>query len=306
MSRGIIPIPLIIFLPKIFLPSSLMPVHCATAISPLNQKQFGEISFRVMEQVFAIHRDFGRFFDERIYKQELGRRLPGVQLEVPVDVTHRTFTKRYFLDVLTAKGGIFEFKTVEELAPRHRAQLLHYLLLLDLAHGKLVNLRPGEVKHEFVNAAMTTAERRRFTTQRSDFTLQSPGAVALEAILIPLLEDLGTGLELSLYEEAVTHFLGGETNVERDVEVVSGDGTALGTQRLRLCVPGAAFRLTTFAEPPPAFADHCRRLLRHLPLEAVQWVNIANHFVTLTTVRRTTERFVAEKCEEEHRGGAVT
>ena len=266
-----------------------MPILCSVPIPRLNQKQFGEISFRVMEHVFAIHRDFGRLFDERIYKRELARRLPGVRLETQVDVTHRTFTKRYFLDVLTAEGALFEFKATEGLTPRHRAQLLNYLLLLDLAHSKLVNLRPGEVQHEFINAAMTTAERRRFAIHRNDFDVQTPGAVALEAILIPLLEDFGTGLDLNFYEEAVTHLLGGETKVERDVEVVSDDGTTLGTQRLRLCAPEAAFRLTTFAAPPPSFADHCRRLLRHLPLEAVQWMNIANHVITLTTVSRTPE-----------------
>ena len=272
-----------------------MPVLCAVPLPRLTQKEFGEISFRVMAHVFAIHRDFGRLFDERIYKQELAQRLPGVRLETQVDVTHRTFTKRYFLDVLTAEGALFEFKAAEDFTPRHRAQLLNYLLLLDLAHGKLVNLRPSEVQHEFVNAAMTTAERRRFALHRNDFDAQTPGAVALEAIFIPLLEDFGTGLDLSFYEEAVTHLLGGEATVVRDVEVIGGDGTTLGTQRLRLCAPEAAFRLTTFAAPPPSFSDHCRRLLRHLPLEAVQWINITNHVITLTTIRKTTKTMELRK-----------
>ena len=271
-----------------------MPVHCFIQIPRLSQKEFGEVSYRVMERVFAIHRDFGRLFDEWIYKQELALRLPGAQVEVPVDVTHRTFTKRYFLDIVAAEGALFEFKTVEELVPRHRAQLLHYLLLLDLAHGKLVNLRAAEVKHEFVNATMTTAERRQFSLERRDFDAASPGAAAVEGILVPLLEELGTGLELAFYEEALTHFLGGDANVERDVEVLSGDGAVLGTQRMRLCAPDAAFKLTTFSEPPFTFADHCRRLLRHLPIKVVQWINIANHRVTLTTLTGTAEKFPEE------------
>ena len=279
-----------------------MPVHCAIKIPRLNQQQFGNVSYHVMDHMFAIHRDFGRLFDERIYKQELALRLADAQLEVPVDVTHRTFTKRYFLDLVTAEGAMFEFKTVEELAPRHRAQLLHYLLLLDLAHGKLINLRTTEVKHEFVNAAITTAERRRFSLERLDLDAASPGAAAVEGIIVPLLEDWGTGLELAFYEDALTHFLGDEAGVERDVEVLSGDGVVLGTQRMRLCAPGAAFKLTTFSEPPPTFADHCQRLLRHLPIEAIQWVNIANHRVTFTTLRKTGtagERFGVGKFSEE-------
>ena len=275
-----------------------MPVHCAIAIPRLNQPEFGAASYRVMEHLFAIHRDFGRLFDERIYQQELALRVPGIQLEVPVDVTHRTFTKRYFLDVITAEGALFEFKTVDELVLRHRAQLLHYLLVLDLAHGKLVNLRTTEVEHEFVNATMATAERRNFSCDRRDFDPASPGASAVESILLPLLEDLGTGLELPFYEEALTYFLGGESMVEQNVKVLSGNGTVLGTQRMRLCAPKAAFKLTTFSEPPATFAHHCQRLLSHLPIEAMQWVNIANHRVTFTTLRKkgkTAERFGAEK-----------
>ena len=52
-----------------------MPVLCADPTLRLNQKQFGEISCRVTAHVFAIHRNFGRLFDERSYKQELARRL---------------------------------------------------------------------------------------------------------------------------------------------------------------------------------------------------------------------------------------
>jgi GxxExxY protein len=263
-----------------------MPIHCAIEIPRLSKKQFGEVSYRVMKQIFAIHREFGRLFDERIYKQELALRMPGIRLEVPVDVTHRTFTKRYFLDVVTAEGALFEFKTVEDLVRRHFAQLLHYLLLLDLAHGKLVNLRTNEVKHEFVNAALTAAERRQFTLDVQHFDEASPGAAVIEEILVLLLEDIGTGLELALYEEVLTHFLGGESAVERDVSVLGSRGVSIGTQRMRLCAPEAAFKLTTFAEPSLAFGEHCKRLLQHLPINAIQWVNIANHRVTFTTLKR--------------------
>ncbi len=48
-----------------------MLVLCAVPTLRLNQKQFDEISCRVTAHVFAIHRNFGRLFDERSYKQEL-------------------------------------------------------------------------------------------------------------------------------------------------------------------------------------------------------------------------------------------
>jgi len=59
---------------------------------------------------------------------------------VPIQITHQSFQTTHYFDVLVDNGGPFELKTVEALAPYHPAQLLHYLLLTGLAHGKLVNL----------------------------------------------------------------------------------------------------------------------------------------------------------------------
>src|SRR5262245_54843856 len=97
-----------------------------------------------------------------IYKRALAARRGDVQLEVPVTVTHGAFEKRYFLDVLAAGGGLFEFKAVDAIAARHKAQLIHYLMLVGLKHGTIANLRPEKVAHEFVNVALSTEERYRF------------------------------------------------------------------------------------------------------------------------------------------------
>jgi hypothetical protein len=49
-----------------------------------------------MQHVFTIHNEFGRFFDEQIYTKELVDRMDGVELEVPVTVTHDSFLRRVF------------------------------------------------------------------------------------------------------------------------------------------------------------------------------------------------------------------
>jgi hypothetical protein len=49
--------------------------------------------------------EMGRFFDEKIYKQELAHRLPDVHLEVPIDVAFESFQKRYWLDLLVGDGS---------------------------------------------------------------------------------------------------------------------------------------------------------------------------------------------------------
>ena len=259
----------------------IMPLH---PVRRLTQDEFAEVSYEVMQCVFDIHNEFGRFFDEKIYKRELASRFPQVEIEFPIAVTHRTFSTTYYLDALVADGGAFEFKAVEELASRHRRQLYNYLLLLDLAHGKLVNLRLESVQHEFVNALLRADERRVFEVCMDRWNGSIPGGEMIIDWVVSMLQDWGTGLELSLYEAAVTHFLGGRERVLRDV-AVQGSRQGLGYQPMRLATPGVAFKLTAFDPEFGRFEEHARRLLAHADLRAILWINIGLHKVTFVTVQ---------------------
>src|SRR5271157_5677449 len=112
-----------------------------------------------MRHVFDVQRKLGRLFHEKIYHREIVFRIPDSRCEVAVDVQFEDFCKTYYLDLLVGGGAIFELKAVESLMDRHRRQLMHYLFLTDLPHGKLVNLRPERVDHEFVNNVMSLAAR---------------------------------------------------------------------------------------------------------------------------------------------------
>src|SRR5215475_6987097 len=106
----------------------------------------------------------------RLSQAEFGDlRFPGVELEFPIEVSHATFKKVQYIDVLVSCGGPFEFKTVDAITPRHPAQLLHYMLLVDLGHGKLVNLRRESVQHEFVNTTLRREDRVRFGIRCDDW-----------------------------------------------------------------------------------------------------------------------------------------
>ena len=102
-------------------PSTPMPITVKYPIRRMSQAEFGDLAYEVMRTVFSIRDELGRFFDEKIYKRELALRLPGVQLEVPIEVSHSTFTRPYFLDALVNAGAVFEFKAVEALTERHEA-----------------------------------------------------------------------------------------------------------------------------------------------------------------------------------------
>ncbi len=131
-----------------------MPITCQQTLKPLSREEFGRLSYDLMADVLAIRKELGRFFDEKHYKQALALRRQDVILEAPVCVSHQTFSKTYFLDALFAEGAIVEFKAAEALTRRHKAQLLHYQMLVDLEHGLLINVRPERVAKEFVNCPL--------------------------------------------------------------------------------------------------------------------------------------------------------
>ena len=89
----------------------------------MTREDFGRVSYDVMKNLFVIHNELGRFFEETIYKRALGAMRNDVILEMWIDVTHGSFSKRYFMDVVVQSGGVFEFKSVDFLAPRHEYKL---------------------------------------------------------------------------------------------------------------------------------------------------------------------------------------
>jgi GxxExxY protein len=261
-----------------------MPIHCPVVTNRISQNDFKLLASEVMRHVFNIHNEFGRFFDELVYKKALADRMSGVVLELEIIVTHGTFAKTYYVDVLINQCGLFEFKASDTLHPRHRGQTLNYLLLLDLAHAKVINMRPESVGHEFVNCPNRLADLRNPQVQDRHWKTNIPGASAVRDNLMPLIADLGAGLEMNLYEEALTHFLGGEDKVLAPVPVMGNNGH-LADQRMRLAAPNVAFKLTALQDHLDDFEHQARRLLQHTTLQAIHWINITQttvQFVTLT------------------------
>lgn len=258
-----------------------MPITSEHTFTPLNRAAFGKLTYEVYAEVLAIRRELGRFFDERIYKQALARRRADIALEVPIWVSHDSFKKAYYLDALLAGGGVLEFKAAEAIVDRHIAQLLHYLMLAELRHGMLINVRPEQISKRYVNNVLRHADRQKFKIQRVGWDSSMPGADAFATLLLDLLHDWGTGLELALYEEAVTHFFGGESQVIRPA-VVLLDAAELGLQSLRFSAPGTAFKLTAFeqADSQREFLAHAQKLVAHTRIDGLVWANIARQEVT--------------------------
>jgi GxxExxY protein len=267
-----------------------MPIIPSIPTTRILQIEFKELARKVMGHVFDIHNEFGRLLDELAYKRELAGRLPGVLLEVPVTVTHDSFAKSYFLDALVGGSGLFEFKAVDALHSRHRGQALNYLLLFDLGHGKIINVRTPRVEHAFVNCTIRLSELRNPRVVDRGWRPDIDGAAAFHDIVMALVRDWGAGLEFALYEEALTHLLGGEQIVFQRVPIFGRAGH-LADQSMRLVAPGVAFRITAFPNDTDGlkqiedFEAHSRKLLDHTVLTAMHWANIAPHRITFTTLQ---------------------
>ena len=115
-----------------------------------------------------------------------------------------------FLDVVVAEQAVYELKTASAITDEHAGQLLTYLHLLDLPHGKLVNFRPVSVESRYVNSPITSAERRAFDVEEVGYT----GSRDFLDLVVNLCRDWGTSLTLYLYQEALVALLGGAESVD--------------------------------------------------------------------------------------------
>lgn len=267
-----------------------MPIEVSTRIQTFDQEEFHALDRRIIGVVFDVRNEFGRLLDEDLYKAEIAARCVAIGLqpaerEVRIRVRHESFIKDYFMDLLFCHGFMLEGKVAERLVAAHRGQSLNYLLLAGLKHGRLVNLRPERIQHEFVSTSLTLEERRRFTVAEGEWVQMNTESRQLKSKALELLEDWGAFLDVSLYRAALVHFLGGPNLVSKAVDIFSGS-RRVGAQKLNLLNEETAFALTTKHHAVRAMRDHLDRLLRHTRLKAIQWLNFNRHRVEFTTLSK--------------------
>lgn len=266
-----------------------MGVECGIEVVPIEQERFHELDRTVTGVAFELQNDLGRFFDERIYQEELSRRCSqaglAVQREVLVRAAHRDFSKEYFLDLLVENSAIYELKAVEALNTKHQKQALNYLHLLNLQHGKLINFRPASVESRFVSTKLDDEKRRSFSLDESAWDGSSRSSQILRDALVGLLGDWGCFLDANLYREALLHLTAQHCLGLEAVEIASS-GNPIGSQKICLLTPEIAWHLSAHHEQLESYEIHMRRLLSHTNLEAIQWINLNHQQVVLKTLQR--------------------
>jgi GxxExxY protein len=267
-----------------------MPITCPFGAQPIRQEEFAELDYRVMRHAFDSQTELGRLCDHHVYRNDLASRLAtagvgAVRTEVSLSVTYQDFRKVYRMDLVLNDAAVYELKAEASLVSEHDAQLLNYLFLLGASRGKLVNFRPVRVQSRFVNNPLTQEARRRIHVDLSRWEESDDRSRLLHEIMIALLEEWGGFLDLALYIEALTYFLGGEERVMQLVPLRRG-AIALGNQRVHLLSHDMAFRVTALVDGADSYEPQLRALLRHSPLRAIQWINLAHQKVRFVTLSK--------------------
>lgn len=266
-----------------------MPFSTPFPLRPIDSQEFAALDYQLMRHAFSSQNELGRLCDEVIYQNDLAARLQGaglgvIRTQVPISVFHQDFSKTYFLDLVVGDSAIYEIKTVTQFVPEHEAQLLNYLCLGGVNHGKLINFRTCKVESWFANTNLTHKTRRQCRLNIGRWQEKSEASRKLRITMTELLKDWGSFLQLSLYLEALVHFLGGKDSVLQSVPLFR-DGVPLGTQRLHIIAPDTAFRITALTENTTDYEHQLDALLRHSSLRTIQWVNMNHHeidFITLS------------------------
>ncbi len=240
-----------------------------------------------MKYAFAIHNEMGRLFDEDVYQAELARRCcqAGLfaQREVMVSAIHETFRKDYYLDILFSSGSVYELKCVSGLVIRHDGQLINYLLLTGVQHGKLINFRSFSVQSRFVSTGLTYKKRHVFQLDYSAWNPVCERGEFVESLIPVLLNDWGAFLSIDLYMEAVVHFLGGKDQVVRPVDVLC-DQQVVGSKPVCLLDRRTALHLSSMSHRLAEYETHLRRQLSHMEVDVLQWVNFDQSLITFKTI----------------------
>src|SRR5436190_10590717 len=145
-----------------------MPIHCPVQIKYLDAIAFETLNYRVMGHAYASQNELGRLCDECAYHADLKARLladgfKSVLTEIPVTVTHRDFSKKYFLDLIV-DDALYELKTDSSLVAEHEAQLFNYMFMIGIQRAKLLNFRPAKVQGKIIATSLTQEQRRRCST----------------------------------------------------------------------------------------------------------------------------------------------
>jgi len=265
-----------------------MPIKTKHPVNLISERDFHEIDYQITRLAFDIHNEMGRLWDEKIYQNALANRcrkagFSNVDTEVPVSVSYQDFVKEYYVDLLVEDSIMYELKTAARLNSEHEKQALHYLFLLGMQHGKLINFRPESVEKRFVSTSLLPGDRYNIKWDYERWQELDADSRWLKSFMEDLLKDWGAFLATELFYDAVCYFRGSEVQVIREIDVVY-DGMKLGNQKVHLLNPQVAFKITAITKKVESYRKHLHRFTRFTKLKAIQWINFNHQLISFETI----------------------
>lgn len=111
-----------------------------------------EIAKEIVDSAYKIHTSLGPGLLESVYESvlayELNKRGMQVERQKPLPVIYEKvrLEEGFRADLIVSDKVIVELKSVEDVAPVHKKQLLTYLRLADKRLGLLINFGAARIK----------------------------------------------------------------------------------------------------------------------------------------------------------------
>ena len=110
----------------------------------MNEYKHSEITEKIIAAAYAVHKELGYGFLEKVYKSALIIELENLPLEcraeAPMQVFYRNrLVGEFFADIIVEDKVVIEVKAVSKIDPAHEVQLVNYLKASGISVGLLIN-----------------------------------------------------------------------------------------------------------------------------------------------------------------------
>ena len=261
-----------------------MPIIIREPIQVVGQTTFKSIDYKVMGIAYRIHRELGRLFDEKVYSAALAEQLNDAGIdarrEVQIKLRHEGFEKKYRIDLLVNSSIPYELKTVDRFHPSHDSQVLQYLFLTNVKHGKILNFGSRSLEGRFIDTRIDEAKRKAFVIRipenESDHHIKQ-----IAAALNHLLEDWGAYLTMELYREALIALL---PVAESSLYPASYMDRPIGAIALTTLAEEALLQVSSLKDKQSEMRSHIKKTLKLTNLPSSYWVNFNRNQITIERV----------------------
>lgn len=105
----------------------------------MTQKYLDDLTYEIIGSAIEVHKTMGRGLLENIYHHCLMEELFSTEMKIPVFYKEKELKVDFKCDLFVENCLVVELKSVSEINPIHKAQLLTYMKLLQSPKGILIN-----------------------------------------------------------------------------------------------------------------------------------------------------------------------